>query len=830
MVNENTISQQAYPFKEIEEKWRNVWEIKKYNHFDINHLDPQKKKYILCMFLYPSGDKLHIGHWWNYGPTDTYARLQRMKGYQVFEPMGFDAFGLPAENYAIKHNVHPAISTKQNIDFIREQLKRMGNMYDWNYEINTSSPEYYKWTQWLFLTLYKLGLVEYKTAPVNWCPKDQTVLANEQVQNGHCERCGSTIEKRKMAQWFFTITKYADKLLEELERPVSEGGIDWPERTKNSQKYWIGKSEGALVKFPFETQEFSIDVFTTRPDTLYGVTYVVIAPEHPLVVKITSPKQFSIVQEYVQKSIQISEIDRLNVEREKTGVFTGSYCIHPLTKERIPIWIADYVIESYGTGAVMAVPAHDDRDFQFAKKYNLPIKIVIKPNPFEDWDFSSSAYCEEGIMVNSEQFTGLTSKEGTEKIIQYLELEGIGKKQVTYRLRDWSISRQRYWGAPIPIIHCPTCGVVPVPEKDLPVLLPENVAEYRPAGKSPLETVKEYIQVTCPKCLGTAKRDPDTMDTFVCSSWYYLRFPFATRNDVPFDYQKVNEILPVDVYVGGTEHTYGHLLYARFITHVLYDAGYLKFKEPFKKMVHQGVITRNGARMSKSRGNVVNPEPLIDQYGSDVFRMYLMFMGDYAIGGDWNDGGISGVERLANRIWRLILKAKPSIKGNDEIPPKILQTLHRFADKVQNSIDHFKFNTAVAALMTCVNELTNWEINDQNQPSYCEALKFMVLAGAPLAPHLFSEAWERLGGEGNLFDQKYPIIDQKWLLDDLIEYVIQVNGKIRGHFTTKRDLTQQEVLSEFHNDVLYEKLTKNLFIKKEIVVPNKLINIVADNK
>lgn len=825
-MNRESIAQQFYPFQEIEEKWRKYWEENKANQFDLDKLNPIQKKYILCMFIYPSGDKLHIGHWWNYGPTDTYARLQRMKGYQVFEPMGFDAFGLPAENFAIKHNVHPAASTKQNIDFIREQLKRMGNMYDWNFEVNTSSPEYYKWTQWLFITLYKLGLVEYKTAPVNWCPKDQTVLANEQVSSGHCERCGTTIERRKMAQWFFKITQFADVLLEELDKPIEEGGIDWPERTKTAQKYWIGRSEGTSIHFSIPDSLKTIEIFTTRADTLFGVSYVVLAPEHHLVQEITISEYSDSVKEYILQSQKVSEIDRMMTDREKTGVFTGSYCIHPFTNEKIPIWVADYVLDGYGTGAVMAVPAHDERDYEFASKFNLPIKVVVKPNDSTEWNFSKSAFCDEGIMVYSDTFSGLTSKDGIDKISVELEAQGIGKKQITYRLRDWSVSRQRYWGAPIPMIHCDKCGVVPVPDCDLPVVLPMDIKEYRPVGKSPLETKDDFIHVVCPKCHNPAKRDPDTMDTFVCSSWYFLRFPFAKCNESAFEETKVNDMLPVDVYVGGTEHTYGHLLYARFITHALNKAGFIKFKEPFKKMIHQGVITRNGSRMSKSKGNVVNPEPLINQYGSDVFRMYLMFMGDYSVGGDWSDGGISGVERLVNRIWRLILRANIHCEGSANIPDFILKSLNRSAYKIYTSVDNFKFNTAIAALMTCVNDLTTWEITDNDQPAYCNALQFFVKASAPLAPHLFSEVWNRLGMNTNLFDEKYPQIENKWLLDDEIQYVIQINGKVKGHFHCSRDASEREILEVLESESQYHHLVKDKFVAKRIVVLNKLVNIV----
>ncbi|MDK9701473.1 MAG: leucine--tRNA ligase, partial [bacterium] len=562
----------TYPFAEKEAKWREVWENRGDHRVDVTD-NSIPKQYVLCMFLYPSGDKLHIGHWWNYAPADTFARLQRMKGYQVFEPMGFDAFGLPAENFAIKNNVHPAVSTKQNIEYIRGQLRRMGNMYDWRYEVNTSSPEYYKWTQWLFVQLYKQGLVEYKTAPLNWCPKDQTVLANEQVVGGCCERCGTPVERRKLAQWFIKITDFADSLLEELDRPVSEGGIDWPDKTKASQKYWIGRSDGASIKFPLLDNKEVLEVFTTRPDTLYGVTYVVLAPEHSLVQQITTPERKADVATYIEQTIKTTEIERMATDRPKTGVFTGAYCKHPLSGENIPVWIADYVLESYGTGIVMAVPAHDQRDFEFAVKYDLPIRIVIQsPDHTLDVLDMTNAYTEPGVMVNSAHFDGTPSEEGIQKIIAHLEEQGVGSRRVTYRLRDWSVSRQRYWGAPVPVIHCPDCGIVLVPEQDLPVRLPEEIIEYRPKGKSPLETAESFMAVNCPNCGKPARRDPDTMDTFTCSSWYYLRFPCAQNDQQPFDQEIVNRMLPVDTYIGGTEHTYGHLLYSRFVCYALYKA------------------------------------------------------------------------------------------------------------------------------------------------------------------------------------------------------------------------------------------------------------------
>jgi leucyl-tRNA synthetase len=617
-----------------------------------------------------------------------------MQGYDVFEPMGFDSFGLPAENYAIKTGIHPAISTANNIKVMREQLKKIGAMYDWDYEVVTSSPEYYKWTQWWFLLMYKRRLAYQKDALVNWCPNCQTVLANEQVTSDNlCERCDTPVERRKMRQWFFRISDYNQRLLDGLDT------IDWPEKTKAMQRYWIGKSEGTEISFKFgnrkeergnsekpppsppaEARGNEIRVFTTRADTLFGVTYVVLAPEHPLVKEITTDEQRGAVEEYVQASLNLSEVDRQMEDRPKTGVFTGAFAIHPLTGDSVPVWVADYVIGSYGTGAVMAVPAHDTRDFAFARTYGLAIKEVIRPDektppspPAEARGDQNGAFTEYGVMFDSGEFSGLSSKEGIRKVGEKLKSLGMGEPTVTWHLRDWTVSRQRYWGAPIPMVHCEKCGTVPVPEEQLPVLLPENVEEYKPKGKSPLASVESFIQTTCPTCGGPAERDPDTMDTFVCSSWYYMRYPDAHLSDAPFDREHLKNMFPVDQYVGGPEHAMGHLIYSRFFAKVAKDAGWFPHEEPFTRLIHQGIILNNGERMSKSKGNTVAPEPVLERVGSDVLRCYLMFSGDYTQGGDWSEGGISGIERFVARVWRLGMAVSqtppsPPVNGGDMNP------------------------------------------------------------------------------------------------------------------------------------------------------------------
>lgn len=809
--------------KEIDRKWQKIWEEKKLYKFHPENID--KKLYVLEMFSYPSGSKLHAGHWYNYGLSDSWARMKRMQGYEIFQPMGFDAFGLPAENYAIKTGVHPHDSTMQNIETMERQLKEMGAMFDWDYELVTCVPEYYKWTQWLFLALYKKGLAYRKEAPVNWCPKCHTVLANEQVVDGHCERCETDVTKKNLTQWFFKITEYAQELLDKLE------GLDWPEKTKKIQTNWIGRSEGAEIEFKVEEQDISFKVFTTRADTLMGVTYVVLAPENELVAKLTKEEQKKAVAEYQDATKKISEIDRLSTTKEKSGVFTGSYAVHPITGERVQIWIADYVLGSYGTGCVMAVPAHDERDYEFATKFGLPIKRVIRS---KDGGDDSLPYTEYGVLVDSREFEGLTSEEGKIKIVEKLEAHNMGQLKINYRLRDWLVSRQRYWGSPIPVIHCEKCGAVPVPEKDLPVMLPYNV-EFAPDGESPLKKSEEFMNTTCPTCGGPAKRDPDTLDTFVCSSWYYLRYPDNKNNDKAFEPEWINKMLPVDKYIGGAEHAAMHLLYARFITKALRDAGYLSFDEPFTSLVHQGTILGpDGFKMSKSKGNVISPDVYIDEFGSDVFRMYLAFGFSYIEGGPWSDDGIKAMSRFASRVERIVERAmeldagaSKTDMGKDE---KELNFVRNHSIKgVTKDAEIFQFNTSIAKLMELLNALYKYDadVKDKNAVLFQDAVADMLRLLAPFAPHFTEEMWEKLGRTFSIFNEKWPVWDEKALVKDVVEIAIQVNGKVKGRMEIPTSAEQQEIEQLVMENSEIKDMLEGKQIAKIIVIKNRLVNIVV---
>ncbi|HEY9164897.1 MAG TPA: leucine--tRNA ligase [Candidatus Kryptonia bacterium] len=817
-----------YDFTSIEKKWQKIWTDNKTNHIDLR--SATEKLYCLVMFLYPSADKLHIGHWYNFAPTDTWARFKKMNGFNVFEPMGYDAFGLPAENYAIKSGVHPQDSTQRNVLVIREQLKTMGALYDFDYEVDTSKPEYYRWTQWVFLELFKKGLAYRANAPVNWCPKDQTVLANEQVVDGLCERCSTPVVRKAMTQWFFRITAYADRLLEGLNR------IDWPERTKLMQQNWIGRSEGVEIKFPILNSQFSIDVFTTRPDTLFGATYVVLAPEHPLVQKITDHEFRKKVDEYVDLVAHENEIERTSTTKEKTGVPTGAFAVNPINGEKIPIWIADYVLGTYGTGAVMAVPAHDERDFEFAKKYNLPIRVVIQPKGSKLPEPPDAAYIEPGVAVNSGRFTNLESEKVWEGIADELQRAGNGSRKVNYRLRDWLLSRQRYWGAPIPIIHCDNCGEVPVPENELPVLLPYDV-EFKPSGESPLARSEKFVNTKCPKCGKPAKRDVDTMDTFVDSSWYFLRYLSPHLDSAPFDKELVKKWLPVDKYVGGAEHATMHLLYARFVTKALHDSGWLEFDEPFQSLIHQGTITNQGAKMSKSRGNVVNPDQFVDNYGADTFRMFLMFMGPYNEGGDWSDRGITGVFRFLSKLVDLFedssdypLNPRLAKEKLGEVERKIYRRLNQVTRKVTEDIESFRFNTAIAALMEFTNEYT--QVISSRENAIRVELKALVLSTlnrllAPFAPHLSEEFYEMRGGKTSIFNsEKWPDYDRDAIEEENVTLVVQVNGKVRARLIVPVNSTDEAVKSLSMADTNVSKYLAGKKIVKAIVVQNRLVNFV----
>ena len=809
--------------KDIDRKWQKRWEETGLYKFNPKNVD--KKLYCLEMFSYPSGANLHVGHWYNYGPTDSWSRIKRMQGYEVFHPMGFDAFGLPAENYAIKTGIHPKDSTMKNIETMEQQLKEMGATFDWDYEVITCVPEYYKWNQWLFLKLYENGLAYRKEAPVNWCPRCNTVLANEQVVEGHCERCETEVIRRNLTQWFFKITAYAQELLDKLDV------IDWPEKTKKIQRNWIGRSEGSEIVFKIYGKDLSFKTFTTRIDTLMGVTYVVLAPEQELVDIITTPEQKEAVEAYKDFARKASEIDRMSTTREKTGVFTGAYAVHPISGEKIPVWISDYVLATYGTGCVMGVPAHDERDFEFAEKFGLPIPRVIKGVGDAD---DKLPFVEYGVLVNSGRFDGMTSEEALVKITEELAKEGKGELKINYRLRDWLVSRQRYWGTPIPIIHCEECGVVPVPEEDLPVMLPYDV-EFTPDGESPLKKSKEFMNTVCPKCGKPALRDPDTLDTFVCSSWYQFRYPDNKNSKEPFNKEWIDKLLPVDIYVGGAEHAAMHLLYARFITKALRDMGYLEFDEPFMSLVHQGVILgSDGEKMSKSRGNVVSPDKYINESGSDVFRTYLCFGFNYIEGGPWSDDGIKAIIRFLGRTERMVervseLRGQKSRNEVTENEKELNYVRHMAIKGVTKDSEIFQFNTSIAKIMELLNALYKYdqEVEYKNIPYLEDVMADLLKLLAPFAPHFTEEMWEKLGYEYSVFNQKWPVWDESALVRDSIELAIQINGKVKGRIEVPSAASEKEI----EDMVMANPETKGLIAGKQvvrvIVVKGRLVNIVV---
>lgn len=824
----------SYQPREVESKWRARWEERHAHRVDLGAEAP-RSCYCLVMFSYPSGNKLHLGHWFNYGPTDTWARYRRMRGDTVFQPMGFDSFGLPAENFAIKQNVHPRIHTDANIRYMQEQLRTIGAMYDWDHEVQTHRPDYYKWTQWLFLELYRAGLAYRQNAPVNWCDSCQTVLANEQVVQGLCERCDNPVRRRNLTQWFFRITEFADDLLDGLE------SIEWPAKTVAMQRNWIGRSQGARIDFAVEAdlgeEEPNLSVFTTRPDTLFGVTYLVLAPEHPWVERITTEGQRDAVRAYVEASARVSEIERTSTVREKTGVATGAFATNPVNGERIPIWVADYVLGSYGTGAVMAVPGHDERDFAFARLFDLPIRRVIL-GPTDDPDASlEEAWTEDGPMCRSGEFDGLEGDVARERVIEYLSQWGHGEGTTNYRLRDWLVSRQRYWGAPIPILHCDACGEVPVPPEQLPVELPEDV-EFKPTGESPLKRHDTWRFADCPQCGGKAERETDTMDTFVDSSWYFLRYLSARRDDVPFDPEIVSRWMPVDQYVGGGEHAVMHLLYARFIMRVLHRLGHVPFPEPFQRLVHQGVITNDGARMSKSRGNVVNPEPYLDEYGSDTLRAYLMFGFAYIEGGDWEDSGIQAMFKYLSRAHRFLDEHREALSaaaasGREDDGEAFAELDHRRHNSIKGAtqdLDRFQFNTAISRHMELTNALyAHAQATDPGQwgTGVASVVSDWVKLVSPLAPHLGEELWEMWGGDGSVFDAAWPVFDEAALQRDEVTVVVQVNGKVREQMRAPRGTGREELDRMARSFGRIPHWTEGKEIRKVIVVPDKLVNIVV---
>ncbi|SDI02553.1 leucine--tRNA ligase [Proteiniclasticum ruminis] len=805
--------------KHTDLKWQKKWEDSGVFRFVEN---PEKEKlYVLEMFSYPSGSKLHAGHWFNYGPTDSWARMKKMQGYNVFQPMGFDAFGLPAENFAIKTGIHPMDSTLKNIETMEKQLKEMGAMFNWDHEVVTCAPDYYKWTQWLFTELYKNGLAYRKKAPVNWCPSCNTVLANEQVVDGACERCQTLVIKKDLTQWFFKITKYADELLEDLDK------LDWPEKTKSMQKHWIGRSYGSQVNFKVQDKDLDFSVFTTRVDTLFGVSYVVFAPENDMVKDLTTPEHQAEVEAYIEQAKMQNEIDRQSLSREKTGVFTGSYAINPVNGRVIPIWVGDYVLNTYGTGIVMAVPAHDERDYEFAKKYDLPIERVIEGG-------ESLPFTEIGPMVNSGEFDGLQGDEAKEKVTKWLQDRGQGELKVNYRLRDWLVSRQRYWGAPIPVVYCEHCGEVVVEEKDLPVELPYDV-EFAPDGKSPLAKSEAFLHTTCPKCGGPATREADTLDTFVCSSWYYLRYVDNKNADAPFDKKKIDTMLPVDKYVGGPEHAVMHLLYARFITKALRDMGYLSFDEPFKSLTHQGLILGpDGQKMSKSKGNTISPDEYITQYGSDVFRMYLMFGFSYAEGGAWSDEGIRSVSRFVDRVERNFHNIRDilhSSSSTEDLRSEDKDLLYWNANAIKGvteDSEKMQFNTAIARMMELTNALTKYiPMEKHNHEVLKKVTLDFIRILAPFAPHFSEEIWEMFGNEGSVFDESWPVFDEKALVKDEVEIAIQINGKIKERIMIPSDANDEEIKALSLATSAIQKETDGKAVVKVIVIKGRLVNIVV---
>jgi leucyl-tRNA synthetase len=811
----------SYNPQAIEQKWQQRWEDDRL--YEAADDDPRPKWYALSMFPYTSGD-LHIGHWYAEAPADVHARFKRMQGYNVLHPMGFDAFGLPAENAAIKRGIHPFTWTMQNIANMRRQLKSIGAIYDWTREVITCLPEYYKWTQWFFLKLYEAGLAYRGKAPVNWCPHCQTVLANEQViGEGVCERCETPVIRRELEQWFFGITRYADELMQ-------HDGLDWPERIKSMQRNWVGKSVGAEIAFALDhpgVEEKEIRVFTTRPDTTFGVTFMVLAPEHPLVARLTAPDRKAEVEEYIARSRRQTEIERLSTEREKDGVFIGAYVKNHLNGESVPIWIADYVLLSYGTGAVMGVPAHDERDFAFAQKYNLPIRVVVAPPGWQGEELEQ-AYVEAGTMVNSGQFDGLPSEQGAAAITDFLEKNGQGKPAVSYKLRDWLISRQRYWGAPIPMIYCPDCGIVPVPEKDLPVLLPED-AEFKPTGESPLKYNEAFVNTTCPSCGGPARRETDTMDTFMCSSWYFFRYTSPHCDTAAFDTAKVRRWLPVDLYTGGAEHAVMHLFYARFFTKALRDMGLIDFGEPFTRLFNQGVIIVERQKMSKSKGNVITPDEYVSELGADAVRAYLMFIGPWEQGGEWNDSGISGISRWLNRIWNLVTEG---YKGGDSARIKAESELSRITHqnirRVTNDLERLHFNTMISALMEFSNYLAKVrETGSVDDSDWEKSIDTLMLLLAPTAPHLAEELWQQTGHDYSIHNQPWPKWDPELAEDEEITLVVQVNGKLRDRVTAPASINEAEAKNIALNSARVKNHLEGRETVKVIYVPGKLVNIVV---
>ena len=799
-----------YNHKAIEKKWRQKWEENPVNVDD----GKKPKYYCLDMFPYPSGNGLHVGHWRGYVISDVWSRYKMMQGYYLIHPMGWDAFGLPAENYAIKTGQHPAISTAKNISNIKRQINEIAAIYDWDREVNTTDPDFYKWTQWIFVKMFKEGLAYEKEFPINWCPSCKTGLANEEVVNGCCERCGTPVTKKNLRQWMLRITKYADRLLNDLDK------LEWPEKVKKMQTEWIGKSYGAEVDFPVEGKDEKITVYTTRPDTLHGATFMVLAPEHKLAAGLATPDQKEAVDAYIYAASMKSNVDRMQ-DKEKTGVFTGSYATNPLNGAKVPIWLSDYVLADYGTGAIMCVPAHDDRDFEFAKKFDIPIIQVIAKDG-KAIENMTEAYTEaSGTMINSGDWNGMESAVLKKEAPHIIEKMGIGRKTVNYKLRDWVFSRQRYWGEPIPIVHCPKCGNVPVPEEELPLRLPD-VESYEPTGtgESPLAAIEDWVNCKCPNCGAAAKRETNTMPQWAGSSWYFLRYVDPHNDNELVSKEKADKYLPVDMYIGGVEHAVLHLLYSRFYTKFLYDIGVIDFDEPFHKLFNQGMITgKNGIKMSKSKGNVISPDDLVRDYGCDSLRMYELFVGPPELDAEWDDRGIEGVYRFLSRFWNLVMDNKDkNIKASKEM----IKARHKMIHMITTRLEGFSLNTVISGFMECNNNLIAIAKKEGGMDK--ETLEAAVLLLAPFAPHMGEELWEELGHTDSVFHHEWPAHDEEAMKDDEVEIPVQVNGKTKAVISIPVDISKEDAIAKA-KEVLGDKLSGNII--KEIYVPKKIVNIVA---
>ena len=798
-----------YNFKEIEEKWRKIWEENPVNPPD----DSKPKYYCLDMFPYPSGNGLHVGHWRGYVLSDVISRQKLMEGYELLHPMGWDAFGLPAENYAIKTGTHPSEATKKSISNIKRQVNDIAAIYDWDKEINTTDPEYYKWTQWIFIQMFKNGLAYEKEMPLNWCPNCKAVLANEEATNGVCDRCGATVTKKNLRQWMLRITKYADRLLNDLDK------LDWPEKVKKMQSDWIGKSYGAEIDFPVDGTDKAIKVYTTRPDTLYGATFMVLSPEHPIVKDITTAEYKDAMDKYCYEASTKSNVSRMT-DKEKTGVFTGSYGINPLNGAKTPIWVSDYVLADYGTGAIMCVPAHDDRDFEFAKKFDLPIIQVISKDGKEDENLTE-AYTEPGIMINSNEFNGMKSEDAKKKVPDYMEEKGFGKKTVNFKLRDWVFSRQRYWGEPIPLIHCEKCGTVPVPEDQLPVILP-NVKSYKPTdtGESPLAAIDEWVNTTCPCCGGPAKRETNTMPQWAGSSWYYLRYCDNHNDKELASKEALKKWLPVDMYVGGVEHAVLHLLYARFYTKFLHDIGVVDFDEPFKRLFNQGMITKDGAKMSKNKGNVVSPDETVENYGCDSLRMYELFIGPPELDSEWDDNGIDGVFRYLNKVWKFVNEYKDKLVEKPTAEMEFVK--NKLTCEITKRLEALTLNTVVSGFMEYTNKMI--AVAKAAGGIDKDSLETLTLLLAPFTPHISEEMWQLLGHDTSVFTHGWPKYDESKLKEETVNIAVQINGKVKVQLSVDPSADKDTVLAAA-KAALGDKLSGN--IVKEIYVPGRIVNIVV---